>query len=224
MNIKATREEINECLTRAIERVLRENIELVGTDDETDDDIELPEEEPDDNADVVVDDDYSYHDENFGTANPDDYDTANSELGDDEDDEDSYLNGEKPIEDNLDDVDTVDFVTDIDPSETDLINKLEDMFGPSTKDVHTGTVMFTIPADKSEEFKDACNDNDVEITDSVLQESVMPCEAFKVSTNGKVYWLRESKAVENVDTYKFRVDEGYRRQCWNNYKNGKYVM
>ena len=124
----------------------------------------------------------------------------------------------------MDDVDTVDFVTDIDPSETDLIAKLEDMFGPSTKDVHTGTVMFTIPADQSEEFKDACNDNDVEITDSVLQESVMPCEAFKVSTNGKVYWLRESKAVENVDTYKFRVDEGYRRQCWNNYKNGKYVM
>ena len=35
MNIKATREEINECLTRAIERVLRENIELVGTDDKT---------------------------------------------------------------------------------------------------------------------------------------------------------------------------------------------
>lgn len=93
MNIKATREEINECLTRAIERVLRENIELVGTDDETDDDIELPEENPDDDADVVVDDDYSYHDENFGIANPDDDDTANSELGDDEDDEDSYLNG-----------------------------------------------------------------------------------------------------------------------------------
>ena len=135
MNIKATREEINECLTRAIERVLRENIELVGTDDETDDDIELPEENPDDDSDVVVDDNYSYHDENFGTANPDDDDTANSELGDGEDDEDSYLNGEKPIEDNLDDVDTVDFVTDIDPSETDLIAKLEDMFG---KDADVG--------------------------------------------------------------------------------------
>ena len=53
MNIKATRKEINECLTRAIERVLMENIDLVGTDDELDDEIELPEENPDDNADVT---------------------------------------------------------------------------------------------------------------------------------------------------------------------------
>lgn len=212
MKIKATKNEINECFRRAFNRVIKESVELVGTEDEEED------------APEIIDE--PNHDEDFGDVNQSnmgDIDTA-GEVDPENDEMSDYIEGEKP--DEYSEVNAVDMFTDIDPNETDLIAKLEEVFGESTTDVNTGNVMFTIPADAVEEFRNMCAEEDIECEggENMLQENTIPCEPFKVTTTGKVFWMRESKAVENVDTFKFRMNESYRKQCWNNFKNGKFVM
>lgn len=218
MKIRLSEQELNRCISNVASRILRE-----AFDDEEEDEILVGDDSDDYEDEDDSDVDFLLQGDNTITKpffNDDDF------VDDEKNDNASYDNetllpGEQEL-------DGYEVETDIEPAEDSLIADIEEMFGiESDVNTRTGNVMFRVPATQLEKFKAYAAQNDIEIIENgnALNESkVMPCEPFKINTNGEVFWMRESKPVENVDLFRFRLDESYRRECWNNYVDGKFVM
>lgn len=225
MKLNITESELIECIKNATQRILNEG-ELVGDDGTLDNmldveneepDYEYPEENYEDEEDVYPEEESNYED--VEEEPTDDLGDVYNDLG--------IIPGEKEIDDEPTVNSTVHISTDLDlRADADLISQIEEEFGiMADTDVHSGNVVFDVPSEILGRFKDYANENEFDANeDTPLNEGRMPCEPYKVTTDGRVFWMRESKAVENVDTFKFRMNENYRRNCWKNYVRGKFVM
>lgn len=215
MKLNITESELIECITNATQRILNEG-ELVGDDGTLDNLLDLEGE----------DTHYEYPEEDGEEEEYTDFEGPTDDL-DDVYDELDIIPGEKEIDDEPTVNSTVHISTDLDlRADADLISQIEEEFGiMADTDVHSGNVVFDVPSEILDSFKDYANENEFDANeDTPLNEGRMPCEPYKVTTDGRVFWMRESKAVGNVDTFKFRMNENYRRNCWKNYVRGKFVM
>lgn len=213
MKLNITESELIECIKNATQRILNEG-ELVGDDGTLDNLLDVENEEPDYE---YPEEESNYEDEEEEPT--DDLSDVYNDLG--------IIPGEKEIDDEPTVNSTVHISTDLDlRADADLISQIEEEFGiMADTDVHSGNVVFDVPSEILDSFKDYANENEFDANeDTPLNEGRMPCEPYKVTTDGRVFWMRESKAVENVDTFKFRMNENYRRNCWKNYVRGKFVM
>ena len=235
MKLNLTESELLCCISNATRRIIKEmksdnEFGIVGEED--------PEESPilsDDLDDENIDDVEDVEDiEDVDGIEGGEEDEISGDLsgiyGQDENGEGGhYFNPNSNDEDDYEDtdVDVSHIVTDLDVrADKYLIMDIKEEFGiePDT-DVHSGNVTFDVPLDMLEDFKAYAEEHEFDAESSdPINENCMPCEPFKVTTNGNVFWMRESKPVSNVDTFKFRIDEGYRKQCWKNYTRGKFIM
>ena len=225
MKLNITESERIECIKNATQRILNEG-ELVGDDGTLDNLLDVENEEPD----------YEYPEENY-EGEEDVYPEEESNYEDEEEEPTDDLSdvyndlgiipGEKEIGEEPEISSTVHISTDLDSrADVDLIHQIEDEFGiMADTDVHNGNIVFDVPSEILDSFKNYANENEFDANEEMpLNEGRMPCEPYKVTTDGRVFWMRESKAMENVDTFKFRMDENYRKNCWKNYVRGKFVM
>ena len=225
MKLNITESELIECIKNATQRILNEG-ELVGDDGTLDNLLDVENEEPD----YEYPEDDSEEEEYTDFDEESDYEDGEEEPTDDLGDVYDELNiipGEKEIGEEPEISSTVHISTDLDSrADADLIHQIEDKFGlMADTDVHNGNIVFDVPSEILDSFKNYANENEFDANEEMpLNEGRMPCEPYKVTTDGRVFWMRESKAMENVDTFKFRMNENYRKNCWKNYVQGKFVM